>query len=178
MYKRICNCQRGGRMVFSVQCEIDIVYIHYCTQFSTLHRMGVWGNLLKPPESRATLPPFGTIEGHKWLFQIFSQWEFQKNRFAFISFGKIQILPPCISRSPVHVVLSLVKDQSNDTVLLSVLSRWAVWFNSITIHVFTNTNIFQHFFVYTLWLITIYVLHFQIEVRHTLWMSAVQYFMQ
>ncbi len=32
--------------------------------------------------------------------QIFSQWESQKNRFAFISFGKIQFLPPCIWNLP------------------------------------------------------------------------------
>jgi hypothetical protein len=48
------------------------------------------------PESIATLPLFGTKERHKWFFQISSQWESQKNRFAFISFGKIQFLPPCI----------------------------------------------------------------------------------
>jgi hypothetical protein len=42
------------------------------------------------------LPPFGPVEGHKWFFQISSQWESQKNRIAFISFGKIQLLPPCI----------------------------------------------------------------------------------
>ncbi len=29
-----------------------------------------------------------------------SQWESQKNRFAFISFGKIQFLPPCIWNLP------------------------------------------------------------------------------
>jgi hypothetical protein len=44
-------------------------------------------------ESIATLPSFGPIEGHKLFFQISSQWESQKNRFAFISFGKIQFLP-------------------------------------------------------------------------------------
>ncbi len=37
---------------------------------------------------------FGPIEGHKWFFQIYSQWESQKNRF--FSFGKIQFLPSCI----------------------------------------------------------------------------------
>ncbi len=47
-------------------------------------------------ESIATLPPFGPIEGQKWFDQIPSQWESQKNRFALISFGKIQFLPPCI----------------------------------------------------------------------------------
>ncbi len=42
-----------------------------------------------PFESIATLPPFGPID-------ISSQWESQKNRFALISFGKIQFLSPCI----------------------------------------------------------------------------------
>ncbi len=42
------------------------------------------------------LPPFGPIEGLKWLDQISSQWESQKNRFAFISFGKSQFKPPII----------------------------------------------------------------------------------
>ncbi len=37
-------------------------------------------------------------EEYNWAIglQISSQWEFQQNRFAFISFGKIQFLPPCI----------------------------------------------------------------------------------
>ncbi len=43
----------------------------------------------------AMLPPFGPIEGHKWFFQLSSQWESQKNQFVLISFGKIQFLPPC-----------------------------------------------------------------------------------
>ena len=51
--------------------------------------------------SIATLPPFGSKAGHKWLFQVSSQWESQKNQFAFISFGKIQFYLPAfeISRS-------------------------------------------------------------------------------
>ncbi len=53
-----------------------------------------------PPESIATLPPFCPIEGNKWFDPIFSQWESQKNRFAVISFGKIQFLPPCIWNLP------------------------------------------------------------------------------
>ncbi len=51
-------------------------------------------------ESIATLPPFGPIEGQKWFDKITSQWKSQKNRFAFISFGKIQFLPPCIWNLP------------------------------------------------------------------------------
>ncbi len=51
-------------------------------------------------ESIATLPPFGPIEEQKWFDQIYSQWESQKNRFAFNSFGKIQFLPPCIWNLP------------------------------------------------------------------------------
>ncbi len=50
--------------------------------------------LFNSSESIVTLPPFGHIEGHKWFFQISSQWESQKNRFAFISFGKIQFYFP------------------------------------------------------------------------------------
>ncbi len=44
--------------------------------------------------------PFGSIEEHKWFDQIYSQWEFQKNWFIFISFDKIQFLPPCIWNLP------------------------------------------------------------------------------
>ncbi len=47
------------------------------------------------PESIATRPPFGPIEGQKWFNQFSSLWESQKNRFALISFGNIQFLPPC-----------------------------------------------------------------------------------
>jgi hypothetical protein len=54
----------------------------------------------KSSESIATLPTFGPIEGQKWFDQISSQWESKKNRFAFISFGKIQFLPPCIWNLP------------------------------------------------------------------------------
>jgi hypothetical protein len=46
-------------------------------------------------ESVTTPPPFGPIEGNKWFDQISSQWESQRNRFEFTSFGKIQFLPPC-----------------------------------------------------------------------------------
>ncbi len=49
------------------------------------------------------LPPFGPIEGYKWFFQIFSQWESHKNRFAFISFGKSSFTSRHL-RSPVPVV--------------------------------------------------------------------------
>ncbi len=53
------------------------------------------------PKSIATLPLFGPmLEGHKWFDQISSQWESQKNRFAFISFDKIQFLPPCFWNLP------------------------------------------------------------------------------
>ncbi len=40
------------------------------------------------------------IGGNKWFGQIYSQWESQKNRFALISFRKIQFLPPCIWNLP------------------------------------------------------------------------------
>jgi hypothetical protein len=56
-------------------------------------------------------PPFGPIEGHKWFFQISSQWESEKNQFAFISFGKIQFLVTSLHfRFPVHVVPPQVDD--------------------------------------------------------------------
>jgi hypothetical protein len=47
-----------------------------------------------------TLPPFGPMEGQKWFGQISSEWESKRNRFALISFGKIQVLPPCIWNLP------------------------------------------------------------------------------
>ncbi len=47
-------------------------------------------------ESTATLPPFSPIEGQKWFDQTSSQWESQKNRFTFISFGKSRFKPPTI----------------------------------------------------------------------------------
>jgi hypothetical protein len=55
---------------------------------------------LQPSESVATLPPFGPIEGQKWFDRISSQWQSRKNRFAFISYGKIRFLPPCIWNIP------------------------------------------------------------------------------
>jgi hypothetical protein len=62
-------------------------------------------SLFSFPESTATLPPFGPIEGRKSFFQISSQWESQKKRFAFIFFRKIQFLPTSLHlRSRVHVV--------------------------------------------------------------------------
>jgi hypothetical protein len=64
---------------------------------TTKFRIFVWINFT---ESVATLPPFGPIEGQKWFDRISSQWESQKNRFAFISFGKNQFLPPCIWNLP------------------------------------------------------------------------------
>ncbi len=62
--------------------------------------------------SIATSPPFGSIEGQKWFDQISSQWESQKNLFAFISFGKVQFLPPCIWNLPFmsYRLWSMMKD--------------------------------------------------------------------
>jgi hypothetical protein len=51
-------------------------------------------------ESIAAIPLFGPIVGHKWFDQISSQWKSQKNRFGFISFWKIQFIPPCIWNLP------------------------------------------------------------------------------
>ena len=63
---------------------------------------GLWGSgpPSPSPESVATLPLFGPIEGQKWFDRISSQWESQKNRFALIYFGKIWFLPPCIWNIP------------------------------------------------------------------------------
>ncbi len=65
------------------------------------------------PESIATIPPFGPMEGQKWFDQISSQWESQKNRFAFISFGKIQFLPPCIWNIPFMSYCLCLKSAKN-----------------------------------------------------------------
>jgi hypothetical protein len=45
-------------------------------------------------ESIATLPPFDLIEDHKLFFPDIQPMRVRKKRFAFISFGKIQFLPP------------------------------------------------------------------------------------
>ncbi len=76
----------------------------WCPETSTklcVHEFGFWTPSKKIPtphytESIATLPPFSPIEGQKWFDQISSQWESQKNRFAFISFGKSRFKPPAI----------------------------------------------------------------------------------
>ncbi len=49
-----------------------------------------------PAEAEADLPPFGPIEGLNLFFQISSQCESQRNRSAFISFGKLQFWLPWI----------------------------------------------------------------------------------
>jgi hypothetical protein len=54
----------------------------------------------KPLTFFYSVPPFGPMEGQKWFAQISNQWEIQKNRFALISVGKIQFLPPCIWNLP------------------------------------------------------------------------------
>ncbi len=86
-----------------------------CTPESTVTTL--WIQHQEDPASIATLPLFGPIEGHKWFFQTSSQWESQKNRFAFISFGKIHFLPPCIWDLPgcfsetgpgVHIVMERI----------------------------------------------------------------------
>ncbi len=46
------------------------------------------------PESKATLPPFGPIEGHKWFFQMFSHWEYQ-NSLSYL-FRQNPVLSHCI----------------------------------------------------------------------------------
>ncbi len=83
-----CACARALlNSYWSAQLNTPANRKHPCK--FTLWRSNFW---LSP----ATLPPFGFIEGHKWFDQLSSQWASKKNRFAFISFGKIQFLPPCI----------------------------------------------------------------------------------
>ncbi len=62
-------------------------------------------------EPIATLSPFAPIEGHRWFFQVSSQWESRKNRFAFICFSKIQFLPSLHLRSPVHTIPPLERSE-------------------------------------------------------------------
>ncbi len=69
------------------------------------------------PESVATLPPFGPIEGQKWFDQISSQWESQKNRFALIYFGEIQFFPPCIWNIPFMSYRLWVRSSTSCSVL-------------------------------------------------------------
>ncbi len=68
----------------------------------------------------ATLPPFGPIGEHKWFFHISNQWESQKNRFSFISFGKIKFLPPCFWDLP---FMSYCLRQRNCAILCKAVSQ-------------------------------------------------------
>jgi hypothetical protein len=76
------------------------------------------------PESIATLPPFSPIEGQKWFDQISSQWESQKNRFAFISFGKSRFKPPTIWDQLFMTTVSELLAINNWTTFTSPLFRW------------------------------------------------------
>ncbi len=60
----------------------------------TVGRVGTIGRR-QLPEAEAALSPFGH-RGTWLVFQISSQWETRKNRFAFISFGKVLFWPPCV----------------------------------------------------------------------------------
>ncbi len=71
-------------------------------------------------ESIATLPPFGPIEVQKWFDQISSQWESQKNQFAFIFSGKIQFLPPCTWNLP-------FMSYRHSSFSLAWISWWHLW---------------------------------------------------
>ncbi len=77
---------------------LSLIYLYCMWIFSGPHRAKP--ELHWKPESVATLPPFGPIEGQKWFDRISSQWESQKNRFALIYFGKIRFLPPCVWNIP------------------------------------------------------------------------------
>jgi hypothetical protein len=84
------------------------------------------------PEVEAALLPFGPIEGHLyWFFQLSSQWEFQKNRSAFISFGKVQFWPPCIwdhlFSSCRLCTVPMLRTRSLPYFFLSINSRGRFW---------------------------------------------------
>ncbi len=88
---------RAFRACFRENWVYKFGHCYLCTLYSWFYsvRMTQW-----TPESIATLPPFGPIEGHKWFDQISSHWESPKNRFVLIYFGKIQFLPPCFWNLP------------------------------------------------------------------------------
>ncbi len=96
--KTLSNCENPSSNPLQTAC-CGIQEPAYDSENCSVSQRWFWKLvtvLLFITESRATLPPFNPIEEHKWFFQIFSQGESQKNQFAFISFGKIQFLPPCI----------------------------------------------------------------------------------
>ncbi len=87
---------------------------------STLFTAGLWYHSHAPSM-------FGPIEGQKWFFQISSQWESQKNRFALDSFGNIQFfsfyLPAFeISRSCRTASGRLFKDDVNGVTVFFFLA--------------------------------------------------------
>ncbi len=91
------STEPGNKSLRLLNREIFWDFLLYSTLPSAAPQIPLCRRMLgSNPESIATLPPFGPIEGHKWFFQISCQWESQKNRFEFFSFGKIQFLPPCI----------------------------------------------------------------------------------
>ncbi len=73
-------------------------YLYFTTHPAYIHVL-FHSDRIRNPESIAALPPFGPPEGHKLFAQISSQWESQKNQFAFISFGKIQFYLPAFETS-------------------------------------------------------------------------------
>jgi hypothetical protein len=100
--KKICGHFPAG-FHHIITCFLIFLFTYYAKSAEITH---IWrGKVNKAKrgvhsESIATVPPFGPIEGHKWFDQFSSQWESQKNRFAFIYFGKIQFLPACIWNLP------------------------------------------------------------------------------
>ncbi len=84
-----CKTMEDSKALHEVEGEFSYKKWKVC--FTTIDTLNLNGF-----ESIVTLSPFGPIEGHKWFFQISRQEEFQKIRFAFVSFGKIRFLLPCI----------------------------------------------------------------------------------
>ncbi len=93
----------GHRLVFQISSQwesqknrFSVYLFRQNPVFTSIH--------LRSPESIAMhAPSIRSHEGHKLLFQISSQWDSQRNRFAFISFGKNQVFASLRLRS-LHVV--------------------------------------------------------------------------
>ena len=105
------------------------------------------------PESVATLPPFSPIEGRKWFDQISSQWESQKNLFALIYFGKIQLFTSLHLKSPVPVHRLWSVFLSLFIFLILICSfyffrHFSLLYKCTHCRIFENTYVFRIYFVY------------------------------
>ncbi len=75
----------------------------------------------------ATLPPFGPIEEYNWFFQNISQWESQKNRFAYHLFRQNPVFTSLHLRSTVHVVPALMQDGQYWILPKEINADWFFW---------------------------------------------------